>query len=224
MKKSVTVLVIVMVMILSIMLTACGENSEKIPTTISTTDIEVIKSAITKSKEDISAYLSLLDMQEESLLTHYALVYIDNNDKQELVIGKDDFINVYSISTDGVIACLVSNLNSVSSSYYERKGVIEEWIRFDGGGDDGSYAGYYYVITEDNPYDEDRKPDFGYEYNAVYDEDGNWTETGITDYYSDGNKVSEVIYKEIFEQHQISEWYDDAEEKEEGKVGRRSFF
>lgn len=190
-----------------------------------------IKREIEKSKIDISAYISLIDGFEQSEAENndqgyrYGLIYFDKDDIQELFVWKDAYssISVYTIDNSGKVICLVDNMRSEFPSYYERKGIIEKWSRWNGGGDEGSYAGDYYVITVEAPYTDARKPDFGYEYNASYDEDGKWTGTGKTEYFSKGELITEDEYEKIFEAYQISEWTDDADAKEEGRVGRTEF-
>ncbi len=209
-------------------------NSSTIKNDISdedTTDVSIIKREIEKSKIDISAYISLIDEFEESEAESndqsykYGLIYFDSDDIQELFVWQDTYssISVYTVNGSSKVICLVDNMCSVAPSYYERKGIIEQWSRWNGGGDEGSYAGNYYVVTAEAPYTDGRKPDFGYEYNAIYGEDGNWTGTGKTEYFSQGELITEKAYKKIFEAYQISEWSDDAEKKEEGRVGRREF-
>ncbi len=195
------IVVCIAVTLVSFMLVACGSAG----------------SSITDDQTSVQA----TDNQANQ---YYALILFDNDNKPELAVSEDDYLSVYSIDEEGVIHTLISGLYSIAPAYYERKGIVEEWSRWNGGGDEGSYASSYYIVTKTNPYEEGRTSDFGYEYNAVYDEDGNWTGTGIISYNENGSSITEEEYKVIFERYQISEWSDNAEEKEEGRTGTKSFF
>ena len=100
----------------------------------------------------------------------FSMIYLDDDAVPELVI-LDRYYNRYSIYTvkDSSAICLVDYITTVEMSYYEHCGVISAFYRWNGGGDEGSYANAYYQIDQHSePLTDDSIPDFEFTYNAVY--------------------------------------------------------
>ena len=146
----------------------------------------------------IQAYSSIItDCDIEN--AEFSLIYLDDDAVPELVI-LDRYHNRYSIYTvkDSSAVCLVDYITTVEMSYYERYGVISAFYRWNGGGDEGSYANTYYQIDQHSePLTDDSIPDFESTYNAVYDENGQWTGTGTVNYSAKGEEIEEAAYHQI---------------------------
>lgn len=129
----------------------------------------------------------------------FSLIYLDDDAVPELVI-LDRYYNRYSIYTvkDSSAICLVDYITTVEMSYYEHCGVISAFYRWNGGGDEGSYANAYYQIDQHSePLTDDSIPDFEFTYKAVYDENGQWTGTGTVNYSAKGEEIDEAAYHQI---------------------------
>ena len=129
----------------------------------------------------------------------FSMIYLDDDAVPELVI-LDRYYNRYSIYTvkDSSAVCLVDHITTVEMSYYEHCGVISAFYRWNGGGDEGSYANAYYQIDQHSePLTDDSIPDLEFTYNAVYDENGQWTGTGTVNYSVKGEEIDEAAYQQI---------------------------
>ena len=129
----------------------------------------------------------------------FSLIYLDGDAVPELVI-LDRYYNRYSIYTikDSSAVCLVDYITTVEMSYYEHCGAISAFYRWNGGGDEGSYANAYYQIDQHSePLTDDSIPDFEFTYNAVYDENSQWTGTGTVNYSVKGEEIDEAAYQQI---------------------------
>lgn len=129
----------------------------------------------------------------------FSLIYLDDDAVPELVI-LDRYHSRYSIYTieDSSVIYLVDYITTVEMTYYERRGVISVFYRWNGGGDEGSYANAYYQIDQHSEaLTDDSIPDFEFTYKAVYDENGQWTGTGTINYSANGEEIDESAYHQI---------------------------
>ncbi|MCM1191109.1 MAG: hypothetical protein NC123_03235 [Butyrivibrio sp.] len=141
-------------------------------------------------------------VRESTDATAFSLIYLDDDDIPELVAG-DRGNDVYSVYTarDGRAVCLINSLSTVEFTYYERKGVIAVFDRWNGGGDEGGYGWTYYHETIADGF----MPVLGYTYNAVYDENGVYTGEGVTQYFYMGDEVDMAMYDKTLESWGIAE-------------------
>ncbi len=150
-------------------------------------------------------YLPIItdDMEDSS----FSLIYLDDDDIPELVI-LDGYLSEYSIYTikDGSTECLVDSMATVEMTYYERKNIISTFFRWNGGGDEGGYSSAYYQMDQYSEIlTDDSVPSFQFIYNATYNESGEWSGTGITDYYERGKKIDEAAYDQILADFDIAQ-------------------
>jgi hypothetical protein len=137
----------------------------------------------------------------------FSLIYLDDDAVPELVI-LDRYHSRYSIYTikDSSVICLVDYITTVEMTYYERRGVISAFYRWNGGGDEGSYASACYQIDQHSePLTDASLPDFEFTYSAVYDENGQWTGTGTINYFTKGEEIGETAYYQILTGLNISQ-------------------
>ncbi|MCM1183307.1 MAG: hypothetical protein NC337_08035 [Roseburia sp.] len=136
----------------------------------------------------------------------FSLIYLDNDDIPELVVT-DNYYGATSIYTvkDGAVSCMVDALFTVELTYFERGSVIAAFARWNGGGDEGGYGQYYYQTDADNTVTDDTMPLLSFDYNAVYDEDGNYTGEGVTRYFRMGEEVDAAAYQEALAGFGITE-------------------
>lgn len=127
----------------------------------------------------------------------FSLIYLDNDDIPELVVF-DGYYSAYSIYTvkDGALFCMVDFFSTVELTYFERGKTIAGFARWNGGGDEGGYGRYYYTVSTDAVITDDTAPALSYDYNAVYDEAGNYTGEGITRYFCMGEETDEAAFQE----------------------------
>ena len=136
----------------------------------------------------------------------FSLIYLDEDNIPELVI-LDRYWGKYSIYTirDNSAECIVDSMTTVEMTYYERKNIISTFWRSNGGGDEGEYASSYYQLNQFSQTLVDGvTPSFEFTYHAVYNEKGEWTETGIINYYENGKEIDEAAYNQIFTDFDIS--------------------
>lgn len=154
----------------------------------------------------VQMYLQIIN-NDDMEKNKFSLIYLDDDDIPELVIF-DGYSSKYSIYTikDGDIKCLVDSMITVEMTYYERKNIISTFYRWNGGGDEGGYSREYYqmgqyfeVLTDDYT------PSLQIIYNAVYNENGEWSGTGITNYYEKGKEIDEVTYNQIIAEFNIAQ-------------------
>lgn len=136
----------------------------------------------------------------------YSLIFLDDDDIPELVTY-DSYYLTYSIYTvkDDALFCLADALDTVELTYYERTGILCEFARWNGGGDEGGYGRYYYQAVNDRTLTDDDTPILNYVYNAVYDENDLYTGEGITEYFSMGEETDEASYERLAESLGISD-------------------
>lgn len=154
----------------------------------------------------IQAYSSIIiDSDMEGAV--FSLIYLDNDTIPELVVldRSYDRYSIYAIKDDS-IACLVDSMTTVEMSYCECCGVISAFCRWNGGGDEGSYASAYYQMDQHpETLTDDSIPDLEFTYNAVYDEGGQWTGTGTIEYSAKGGEIDEAAYHQILAGFNISQ-------------------
>ncbi len=140
----------------------------------------------------------------------FSLIYLDNDDIPELIVY-DGYYGAYSIYTvkDNALFCIADAFSTVEMTYFERSGIIVAFARWNGGGDEGGYGRYYYQVSTDNTITDDTMPVLSYDYNAIYDEAGNYTGEGITRYYHMGEELEEAAYQEILAGFGITDEYGD---------------
>lgn len=150
-------------------------------------------------------YLPIItDDMEDNL---FSLIYLDDDDIPELVV-LDGYSGRYSIYTikDGSAQCLVDSMTTVEMTYYERKNIISTFSRWNGGGDEGGYSSTYYQMDQYSEIlTDDCVPSLQLIYNAAYNESGEWSGTGITDYYERGRKIDEAAYNQIIVDFNIAQ-------------------
>lgn len=128
----------------------------------------------------------------------FTLIYLDEDDIPELVAcdrGYDSY-SVYTVK-NGEAFCMVDSMITVELSYYERRGIICQFARWNGGGDEGGYGRYYYQVSGDKRFVDGDLSTLHYAYDAVYDEEGNWTGEGITKYYYMDQEIDEAAYQQM---------------------------
>ncbi|MCM1124965.1 MAG: YARHG domain-containing protein [Lachnospiraceae bacterium] len=132
------------------------------------------------------------EMEEEG--TVFSLIYLDNDDIPELAVcdRRYDAYSVYTVKEDSAF-CIMDAMITVEMTYFEQKGVLAQFARWNGGGDEGGYGWYYYQMNADKTLADDSVPDLHFTYNAIYDDEGNWT--GARDYYCQGEEISEADYQ-----------------------------
>lgn len=126
----------------------------------------------------------------------FSLIYLDNDDIPELVVSCDESYSIYTVK-DNATFCVADSLTTVSLTYFERTGILCGFDRWNGGGDEGGYGEYYYQTSKDGTLANDAAPILNDTYNAVYDDEGNYTGTGIVNYYYMGQETDEASYKEM---------------------------
>ncbi len=177
------------------------ENAEE----VLTSDME--ETEIPEENAPIGDYHEVYEWiveKEEGDHLRFSLIYLDKDDIPELVVwdvddGKD---SVYTVK-DGRSFCLIDSMPTVS--YYEYSGIVAAIARWNGGGDEGGYGWYYYQINGDKTLTNDDEPILSYEYNAVNDEEGNWTGEGVTQYYHIGQEIDEETYLQMADELGIVE-------------------
>ena len=89
--------------------------------------------------------------------------------------------------------------------YYEYSGIVASFARWNGGGDEGGYGWSYYQISGDRTLTSDDEPTLSFSYDAVNDEEGNWTGEGVTQYYHLGQEIDEAAYQQVADELGIVE-------------------
>lgn len=104
--------------------------------------------------------------------------------------------DTYSIFTiqDDALFCLADALGMVELTYFERTGILCQFARWNGG-DEGGYGKYYYQTANDRTLTDNDPPLLHYVYNAIYDEENEYTDEGITEYFYLGEETDEASYE-----------------------------
>lgn len=150
-------------------------------------------------------YLQKVNENEDNAKV-FSLIYLDDDDIPELVVidrGNDSY-SFYTIK-NGAIFCMADSMATVEITYFERSGIIAEFDRWNGGGDEGGYGKYYYHVSGEQTITDEAQPLLNFSYNAVYNAEGVYTGEGVTDYYHMGQEIDEVAYREMLNSLGISE-------------------
>lgn len=141
---------------------------------------------------------AVTETTDENML--FSLIYLNDDDIPELVVY-DSYYLTYSIYTiqDDALFCLAEALGTVELTYYERTGILCEFARWNGGGDEGGYGRYYYQTADDRTLADSDAPLLHYVYNAVYDEENEYTGEGITEYFYLDEETDEASYEKTLE-------------------------
>lgn len=183
-----------------------GETS---PATLPEEDLPTV------SKEDISEKESASDpenplapyrrtVEESGDGMAFGLIYLDGDEIPELVVTDYAAYSVYTIR-DGEVFCMVDSDYTVCFTYFERKGVIAGFDRWNGGGDEGGYGWYYNLVSTDKTLMSGEGSLLSFEYNAVYDENGEYTGEGVTKYFYMDQEIDEAAYREMMDALGIAE-------------------
>lgn len=192
---------------MAVLLSACSTENEDM-----TVPVEIIEPITAPADAELEKQSSVSDKSSDKyreiyrqLVTEiegdaiiFSLVYLDNDDIPELAVC-DRGYEAYSIYTvkDGKAFCMMDAMTTVEMVYYERSGIISAFARWNGGGDEGGYGWYYYQISADKVLVDGDLPTLHFTYDAVYDEEGNWTGGGITKYYHMDQEIDEVAYQQM---------------------------
>ncbi len=205
-----------------IMLSACGVKNETaaddLTETASSSDTE--ESATPEETAPTGDYREIYEWiveKEEGDYLYFSLNYLNEDDIPELVVWNhyDMDYSVYTVK-DGKPFCLIDSMPTVELDYYEYSGIVAAFARWNGGGDEGGYGWSYYQINGDKTLTYDDEPMLSFSYDAVNDEEGNWTGEGITQYYHLGQEIDEATYQQMADELGI------IEENREG-VGHNSY-
>ena len=134
-----------------------------------------------------------------------------------------EYLNVYSMDEYGTVYQLVEDAYTSAPYYYEGTGVLSLFSTWGGGGDEGSYAEDYYIVSETDSYTYGREGDFGYEYNATYDFNGDWTGGGEYTFYVYGSEATKDEFLDVLTSYGISAYEAGDANVEAGCVGYSSF-
>lgn len=174
----------------------------------------------TAAKPDIRIYEQVVADNADSY-TSFSLIYLNDDDIPEMMVYNSYYENysVYTIEDDALF-CLADSLNTVELAYYEKTGILCEFARWNGGGDEGGYGSYYYQTEKGKTLTNDDTPILNFTYNAVYDENGDYTGEGVTEYFYMGQETDEAGYTEMKNSLGISEnaekvCYENAVDQEE---------
>ena len=187
--------------VMALLLPACGAKEDE-------RNGAVVVEGITSDESDFDGngyqkiYGRIVSETEEGADT-FSLIYLDRDDVPELVVY-DTAYGTYSIYTvkDGNAFCMVDSMVTVEMSYFEKTGIVAQFARWNGGGDEGGYGWSYYQVSREAVLLEGAVPVCHYRYDAVNDADGNWTGEGITKYYrmdeeGSSKEIDEASYRKI---------------------------
>ncbi len=149
--------------------------------------------------DNVSTYSSIyaqIAADNTSDSVKYALIYLDNDTIPELVVY-DAGYDTYSLYTlkDESAFCMLDSFTTVELSYFEQTGIICSFARWNGGGDEGGYGFSYYQTGSDKTLTDLSEPILSDTYNAVYNDNGEFTGEGITNYYHLGAEIDEASYQ-----------------------------
>lgn len=128
----------------------------------------------------------------------YALIYLDSDTIPELVVydaGYDTY-SLYTIN-DNTAFCMADSFTTVQLSYFEQTSIICSFARWNGGGDEGGYSYSYYQTGTDKTLTNISEPILSNTYNAVYNDNDEFTGEGITNYYHLGTEIDEASYQTL---------------------------
>lgn len=180
-----------------------GENADAVSSSDTEGNVKTYANGSTDEYRKI--YEQIVEKEEGDSLS-FSLIYLNEDDIPELVVS-DQYYLTYSIYTvkDGKSFCLIDSMATVELDYYEHSGIVSSFARWNGGGDEGGYGESYYQISGDKTLTDDDVSTLSYSYNAVNDEEGNWTGEGVTRYYHLGQEIDEAAYRQIADELGIVE-------------------
>lgn len=195
--------------VMAILLSSCSmentENREGIvlveeaaPTTAADAEPEKQSPVSDESPDTYREIYKQVVTETEGDALIFSLIYLDNDDIPELAVC-DRGYEAYSIYTvkDGKVFCMMDAMITVEMVYFERKSVISQFSRWNGGGDEGGYGWYYYQVSTDKALVDGDLSTLHYTYDAAYDEEGNWTGEGVAKYYHMDQEIDEVAYQQM---------------------------
>ncbi len=160
------------------------------------------KDTVSETENPLAAYRRTVEESGDGM--SFSLIDLDGDEILELVVTDHETYSIYTIK-DGGVFCLADSFYTVSFTYFEGKGVIAGFDRWNGGGDEGGYGLYYYPVSTDRTVTDGEMPLLRFEYNAVYDENGEYTGEGIEEYFYLDQQTDEATYREIMDTLGISE-------------------
>lgn len=124
------------------------------------------------------------------------MIHLNDDDIPELVVY-DSYYLTYSIFTvqDDALFCLADALGTVELTYFERTGILCKFARWNSGGNEGGYGRYYYQTANDGTLTDNDAPMLHYVYNAIYDEENEYTGEGLTEYFYLVEETDEASYE-----------------------------
>lgn len=185
-----------------LLLSACGgENrddivleKEAIPTAVSIQSQEQSQ-ALKGSVDEYSGIYGQMVAEKEGDGLTFFLICLDDDEVPELVVC-DSGYGTYSVYTvkDGQAFSMVDSMTAVELACFERTGVIAQFARWDGGGDEGGYGWYYYQVSADKTLSDGETPVLHDSYDAAYNGEG--AEEGVTKYYYMDQEIDEAEYRQ----------------------------
>lgn len=150
-------------------------------------------------------YKQVVDQKEGETLS-FSLIYLDEDEIPELAVydSGDGTYSIYTVK-NGEAHCMVDAMATVEMDYFEGQGLVSCFARWNGGGDEGGYGWYYYQVSKDKTLTDGDLPVLHFTYDAVYDEEGNWTGGGITKYYYLDQEIDESAYQKRMDEFGIME-------------------
>lgn len=159
-----------------------------------------------RTEPEISLAAYRKTVEESGAEMVFSLINLDGDELPELVAGDrgNDRYSIYMIKA-GTVFCLVDSLTTTELTYFEGSGIIAAFASWNGGGDEGGYGRQYYQTTADQTLTDGDIPLLSYSYNAVYDEEGNYTGKGVTEYFYREQETEESSYGEILKTLGVTE-------------------
>lgn len=199
--KITTLKMLLLLSLFLLILCACQANR---------TDSDVIEQTPQSIRQMLAQVYVPVITENDIESPRFSFIYLDEDNIPELVV-LDRAWDKYSIYTvkDGNIKSLVNSMTTVEMSYYEHKNIVSAFYRSNGGGDEGEYTSTYYQLNQyPMALTDDTIPSFAFSYQAVYDENGDWTGDGISKYYKLGEEIDKAAYDRIFVDLDISQMDD----------------
>ena len=204
-----------------ILLSACGaknetaaddladmaSDAEEIAEIASSSEMEeIVKPEETAPTGDYREIYEWIVEKDEGDSLLFSQSYLDEDDIPELVVWNydDDTYSVFTVK-DGKSFCLIDSMAATELDYYEYSGIVASFASWNGGGDEGGYGWSYYQISGDRTLTSDDEPTLSFSYDAVNDEEGNWTGEGVTQYYHLGQEIDEATYRQMADELGIVE-------------------
>lgn len=141
---------------------------------------------------------------EENAGMSFSLIDLDGDEIFELVVTDNESYAIYTIR-DGEVLCLVDLFYTVDFTYFEGKGIITGFDRWNGGGDEGGYGWSCYLVSAEQTMVGGNDAILEITYNAIYDEAGEYTGEGVTEYFYMGRETDEETYREAMKAMGIAE-------------------